>query len=117
VGLDPMEFVRERDERGAHLVFVVLLCCTHRGLDPKHHVAEHVLVLCHAELFCYNMAIPISTGGRCNGHQICRGLGRILKMNIPLDLLPPWRECLKSLPVGAPEYSMEPSMSSGGMTC
>ena len=31
--------------------------------------------------------------------------------------LSPIGECLKSLPAGAPEYSMEPSMSSGGTIC
>ena len=43
VRLDPIEFVIDRDEGGAHLVFVVPIRRTHRGLDPKDHLAEHVI--------------------------------------------------------------------------
>ena len=43
VGLDPIEFVIEGDERGAHLVFVVPIRRAHRGLDTKNHLAEDVI--------------------------------------------------------------------------
>ena len=43
MGLDPIEFVIERDEGGPYLVFSVPIGRTHRGLDPKDHLAEHVI--------------------------------------------------------------------------
>src|SRR6266568_7264743 len=35
VGLDPIEFVRERDEGDPTLVFLVPIGCAYRGLDTK----------------------------------------------------------------------------------
>jgi hypothetical protein len=35
--------VRDRNERGSSLVFSILIGRTHRGLDPKDHVAEHII--------------------------------------------------------------------------
>src|SRR6266851_2520637 len=40
VGLDPVEFVVDRDEGGPNLVFVVPIGCTHRGLAAKDDLAE-----------------------------------------------------------------------------
>jgi hypothetical protein len=43
VRLDPVEFVRDRDERGPDRVFVVPIRRTHRGLDAKDDLAEDVI--------------------------------------------------------------------------
>jgi hypothetical protein len=43
VRLDPVELVLERDEGGSNLVFVVPIRRSHRGLETKDHLAEHVI--------------------------------------------------------------------------